>query len=41
MIQLDKSFIEERRRQRKQKIDNYQQEAMKDYKDFIKKQEVD
>lgn len=40
MIQLDKSFVEERRRKRKELLDRYQMEAKKDYQDFLKKKDV-
>lgn len=40
MIELDKSFVEERRRKEKEKIDNFQKEAMKDYKDYYAKKDV-
>lgn len=40
MIQLDKSFVEERRRNRKELMDRYQMAAKKDYDDYLKKKDV-
>ena len=40
MIELDKSFIEDRRRKEKEKLDRYHQESMKDYEDFYKRKDV-
>jgi|APDOM4702015023_1054809.scaffolds.fasta_scaffold994645_2 hypothetical protein len=40
MIQLDKSFVEERRKKRKELMDRYQMEAKRDYEVYLKKKDV-
>lgn len=40
MIELDKSFVEERKKKEKDKFDKYQVESKKDYLDFIMKKDV-
>ena len=40
MIQLDKSFVQERKKKEKDKYYIYQIESFKDYQEYIKKKDV-
>ena len=40
MIQLDKNFVEERKKKEKDKYYRYQIESFKDYQEYIKKKDV-